>query len=176
MIEFGSVTGIPGNTQSTVLSFTNTGIPMFLRQIGVEGDADAFWQVFINMNEVLDRRTTSVESSFNFDLFSEPILIGDIIDVKVTHFRSTLQNFSSEIIITDTPDENITIVIDVNFNVPLVGTINASDNFIGELRTTQNLVGSLTTEDNLIGLLSGSKNLTGTLSIERDLNGVLECV
>lgn len=175
MIEFNSVVNVPQNVQTTVLSITNAGVIRYLRQIGVEGTTDALWQVFINMQEVLNRRTTAVEDSFQFDMYSHVVNVGDIIDVKVTHCKTNLQEFSSEIIITDTPDENININIDVNFEDKLSGITRSENNFIGKVNTEYFLLGSVKNNSHYVGKIKDLSNYYGSVDLEDNFIGIVSC-
>lgn len=176
MIDFNQITNIPGNIQTTVLTFTNTGITRYLRQVGIEGEANGLWQIYINMVEVTDRRTTAVESSLAVDMFSHIIQIGDIIDVKVTHFRTELLAFSSEIIITDTPDENITVEINCDLDVPLAGILLSENSLVGEINLQAPLSGEMAIDLGLSSSISSSSDLSSEITYNKDFNGVMTCV
>ena len=96
-VEFQSVTGVPTNTETTVLSFTNTGAELFIDAIGGEGTARGEW--FIYLNTILKAKRRSGVGVMNIDIleFGQVIANAGIIDVKVKHYETATQDFSSEV-------------------------------------------------------------------------------
>ena len=97
MIEHQSVINIPGNVESTVLSFTNLSTDKYIKLMGIEGSARSEWFVYINTNKKLKRRTSVSEPSLGIDMYNFKLAVNDILHIKVKHYESNLQDFNAEV-------------------------------------------------------------------------------
>lgn len=88
---------MPASTTTTIVTYTAASITRLTR-ISVSGTVYAKFQLFLNTSLIETKRTSPERSvDFSFDL---PLAmgIGDILDVKVTHYNLTLlENFDSTI-------------------------------------------------------------------------------
>jgi len=96
-IEFQQVSGVPTTTETTVLSFTNTGASLYIEAIGGEGTARSEWFVYINTNLKIKIRSSTAEPAVELPLYDFKLANGDIIDVKVKHYEPATQSFSCNV-------------------------------------------------------------------------------
>jgi hypothetical protein len=97
MIEYQEANNIPGNIESTVLSFINTGSDKLIQSIKVEGSARSEWFVYFNLQKKIKLRLSNSYTKKTIPLFKVNLATNDIIEIKVIHYESTLNNFSSEV-------------------------------------------------------------------------------
>lgn len=93
----GGITGIPASALSTIATFTAVTIS-YLTKVSVSGTVYAKFQLFKNTT-LIDTKRSGPERSMDF-LFTSPLkmAIGDILDVKVTHFvTGDLSDFEATI-------------------------------------------------------------------------------
>lgn len=93
----GSVTNVPANTLTTILTYTAT-TAMRLTRIGVSGTDYAKFQIFLN-TVLIETRRSSPERSLDF-LFDSPLAMAasDVLDMKVTHYATgVLADFESTV-------------------------------------------------------------------------------
>lgn len=81
----GAISGIPPTTLSTIATFT-AAIATRITRIGCSGTCYAKFQLFLN-TVAIETKRSGPERSIDF-IFERPLsmAIGDILDVKVTHF------------------------------------------------------------------------------------------
>lgn len=93
----GSVTNIPDNTLTTILTYTAV-VTTRLTRIGVSGTDYAKFQIFLN-TVLIETKRSGPDRSLDF-IFTSPfgLVIGDVLDVKVTHYApSVLADFETTI-------------------------------------------------------------------------------
>lgn len=84
----GSVSTVPDNALTTIVSYTNTsGGDLWLNMVTGTGNLDALYTLFINTNEIDNLNSAEQDRNVKF-AFVKAIKVanGDIIDVKVKHF------------------------------------------------------------------------------------------
>ena len=98
LIEFQSTTTVPGNTETTVLSFTNTlGEDLFIQRLGGTGDARSEWFIYINTILKYKRRSSVANPNLDIELHGFTLSNGDVIDIKVKHYESSTCDFECEV-------------------------------------------------------------------------------
>lgn len=95
MLEHQTVANVIKETETTVLTFTNTSTVKSLLSINIEGDARSEWNIYKNLTKVSRARTSVSKSSKPIKFYSHSLAINDIIDVKVIHYEDSLANFSA---------------------------------------------------------------------------------
>lgn len=93
----GSVTGVTASTLTTILTYT-AATAKRLTRIGVSGTDYAKFQIFLN-TVLVETKRSGPDRSLDF-AFTSPLTmaIGDILDVKVTHYATgVLADFESTI-------------------------------------------------------------------------------
>ena len=69
MIDYQQVSNVPGNTESTVLSITNTGSIRGIQAIGVNCSARCLWNFYKNTNLIAKRRTGTSNPSLTVPFY-----------------------------------------------------------------------------------------------------------
>jgi len=93
----GSVTNVPASTLTTILTYTAV-VASRLTRIGVSGTDYAKFQIFINTT-LIETKRSGPDRSLDF-AFTSPLSlsIGDVLDVKVTHYApGVLADFETTI-------------------------------------------------------------------------------
>lgn len=93
----GSVTNVPASTLTTILTYT-AAVATRLTRISVSGTDYAKFQIFIN-TVLIETKRSGPDRSLDFS-FTSPLAlsIGQILDVKVTHYApGVLADFESTI-------------------------------------------------------------------------------
>src|SRR6185295_319025 len=96
-LAIGSVTNVPANTITTILTYTAAATTKLIR-IGVSGTDYAKFQLFLN-TILIETKRSGPNRSLDF-AFTSPLNLtaGDILDVKVTHYApGVLADFESTI-------------------------------------------------------------------------------
>jgi len=96
-LALGSVTNVPDNTLTTIVTYTPTANKKITR-IAVSGTAYGKVELFLNAS-ILETKRMGPDRSVEFN-FSSPLslLTGIPLDVKITHYAtSELNNFESTI-------------------------------------------------------------------------------
>jgi hypothetical protein len=96
-IAIGSITSIPANTLTTIVTFTASS-NINLSRIAVSGTDYAKFQLFKN-TILIETQRSGPERSLNFS-FNNPLKLvaTDILDVKVTHYATgILADFESTV-------------------------------------------------------------------------------
>lgn len=96
-IAGGSVTGVTASTLTTVLTYT-AATAIRATRIGVSGTDYAKFQIFLN-TVLIETKRSGPDRSLDF-AFTSPLslVIGDVLDVKVTHYApGVLADFESTI-------------------------------------------------------------------------------
>lgn len=96
-IEFQNVGSVPTNTETTVLSFTNTGNDLFIDGIGGEGNARSEWFIYVNTTLKAKRRSGVANMNIEIPMYGFKVENGDIIDIKVKHYESGTRNYNAEV-------------------------------------------------------------------------------
>lgn len=96
-IEFQEVSSVPTSTETTVLTFTNTGTDMYLDHIGGTGSARSEWFVYINTVKKMKRRISVATPYIEIPMYNFKLANGDVIDIKVEHPESATQDFQAEV-------------------------------------------------------------------------------
>jgi len=97
IIEFQTVTLVPKDTETTVLSFTNIGTQLYLEGIGGTGDARSEWFIYIDTVLKMKRRMTEGNGGIEIPMYDVPIPNASIVDVKVKHYDPRTHDFESEL-------------------------------------------------------------------------------
>lgn len=96
----GSVTTVPKDSLTTIVTYTNTtGGDLWLNQATGTGTLDAFYALYINANEIDNLRSAEQERNVKF-AFTKAIKIAnnDVINVKVKHsYNGKTGDFDSTI-------------------------------------------------------------------------------
>lgn len=99
---YGAITSVASSSLTTVVSYTVPVDNMLLQQIDCSGDNIAQFDVLINASTIGRKRTefTSLNETFQYAAGSNDGLtleIGDVITLKVIHFRPSLGAFEGRI-------------------------------------------------------------------------------
>lgn len=96
-LAVGGLTAVPASTTTTIVTYAAASTTR-LTKISVSGTVYAKFQLFLN-TVLIDTKRSGPERSLDFS-FDIPLAIGvgDIIDVKVTHYNTALlEDFNSTI-------------------------------------------------------------------------------
>jgi len=96
-IEYQTVSSVPTNTETTVLSFTVTGSSIRLSAIGGQGEAFAEWFIYINSVLKMKRRSGLTDLSVEIPMYEHKLSVGDILEVKVKHFELPTVDFTADV-------------------------------------------------------------------------------
>lgn len=82
----GSLTGVLASVQSTIVTFTASAPKTLISQVTVSGTVYSKFQLYLN-TVLIETRRGGPDRTLVFE-FSKPLrmLVGDILDVKVTHY------------------------------------------------------------------------------------------
>jgi hypothetical protein len=100
VIDFDEALVVTDNTQTTVVTYTAVGSPVYITKIMASGDANSTWVVEIDTVEVAGWKIADGNKTRDID-FNGPFLLaaGSTIDVKAEHFfTGETANFKSTII------------------------------------------------------------------------------
>jgi hypothetical protein len=93
----GMIPSVPATTLTTLATYTAT-VPTKITRIGCSGTCYAKYQLVLNTS-IIETKRSGPERSIDF-VFERPLnlLIGDILDIKVTHYvTSSLEDFEATI-------------------------------------------------------------------------------
>ena len=93
-IEFQTISTVPTDTETTVLTFTNSGLKLYLDHIEANGTAAGEYFIYINTILKIQKRTTASEMNLDVRMYQFIIENGDTVDVKVKHYETATQEFN----------------------------------------------------------------------------------
>ena len=96
-IEFQTITTVASGTETTVLSFTNTGSVLFIDSIGGTGTARSEWKIYFNSIEKIRRRIEVGNMNLEIPMYDFKLGNGSTIDVKIEHPETNTQSFQSDV-------------------------------------------------------------------------------
>lgn len=100
---YGEVLSIPMNMLTTVTTYTATQ-DVRVRLAEVSGTNIAEWTVNVNSSIVNKKRTFfgNLNETFQFDK-GYPLVLGDVVEVQVTHSRPSVGDFNSSLVLLKDP-------------------------------------------------------------------------
>lgn len=95
-IEYQAVSGVTTSSETTILSYTNSGTTLKVDAIGGTGTARAELKIYINDTLKLRRRIGVANMNMDVGMYNFRLDNGDKIDIKATHWESANQDFQME--------------------------------------------------------------------------------